>query len=486
MPSPVFDNQYCRLPERFYARVDPAKVPAPELIRLNEPLAASLGLDPQWLASPAGVAMLSGNVMPEGAVPIAQAYAGHQFGGWVPQLGDGRAILLGEVRHEDGGLRDLQLKGSGRTPFSRGGDGKAPLGPVLREYLVSEAMAAMGLPATRALAAVASGETVYRDKAFPGAILTRVASSHIRVGTFQFFYAREDVEGLRTLADFVIARHDAEAAHAENRYEALLRGVIRRQASLIARWMQLGFIHGVMNTDNMAVSGETIDFGPCAFMDEFHPETVFSSIDRMGRYAWINQPVAGGWNLARFAETLLPLLAEDSGDALRIAEACLGEFDEIFQRSYFGGFAGKMALPEDAETTRPFIERTLTLMAESGIDFTRFFTGLTRFCEAKGERTAVPEGIGEGAEWEQWFSQWQGLVLSDEESLQKMKRSNPVIIPRNHRVEEAIQAGLKGDFSVFHRLLDAFSDPFAERKEFADLETPPAAAQKVRETFCGT
>lgn len=485
MTSPPFQNHYAKLPDRFYARVDPAKVPTPEWIRVNEALAGELGLDLEWLKSGEGLAMLSGNTMPEGAEPIAQAYAGHQFGGWVPQLGDGRAILLGEVKHEDGSPRDLQLKGSGRTPFSRGGDGKAPLGPVLREYIVSEAMAALGVPTTRALAAVTTGESVYREEALPGAVLTRVAASHIRVGTFQFFYAREDVEGLKTLADFVIDRHYPEVGESEARYEALLKAVIRRQASLIARWMNLGFIHGVMNTDNMTISGETIDFGPCAFMDEFHPETVFSSIDRQGRYAWINQPVAGNWNLARFAETLLPLLSDDREKAVGIAEGFLHEFEELFNDAYFDGFAEKLGLRGEAGTTRPFVEKTLGFMAESSLDFTQFFTALTRY--ARDENVShLPEPFSASPGSEEWLSEWKGLAGDEEETLSRMKAANPVLIPRNHRVEEAIQAGMKGEYSVFHRLVEALSDPFTERGEFEDLEAPPAPGEKVTATFCGT
>ncbi|MDF1657328.1 MAG: YdiU family protein [Verrucomicrobiales bacterium] len=481
MPAPSFLHHYAGLPDRFFESVIPAKAPKPELIRINESLAAELGLDAEWLRSDEGLAMLSGSGLPDGAKPIAQAYAGHQFGGWVPQLGDGRAILLGEVTHEDGSPRDIQLKGSGRTPFSRGGDGKSPLGPVLREYLVSEAMAALGVPTTRALAAVATGETVYRDEALPGAVFTRVASSHIRVGTFQFFYAREDVEGLRTLVDFVIDRHYPDLKESENRDEELLKAVIRRQASLIAKWMQLGFIHGVMNTDNMTVSGETIDFGPCAFIDEFHPETVFSSIDRQGRYAWINQPVAGNWNLARFAETLLPLFSDDREEAVRIAERCLHEFETIFNDSYFDGFADKLGLSGAAEMTRPFIEKTLGLMAESSVDFTVFFNSLTRFC-FEGVPLELPESEG----WKSWLEEWQKWKSEDVEVLERMKFSNPVIIPRNHRVEEAIQAGMKGDFSVFNRLVEALANPYEECEEFADLKLPPASREKVTATFCGT
>ncbi|MEM7601058.1 MAG: YdiU family protein [Verrucomicrobiota bacterium] len=485
MTPPNFQNHYIGLPDRFYSKVEPAKVPTPELIRINDSLACDLGMDPKWLTSEAGIAMLAGNALPEGAEPIAQAYAGHQFGGWVPQLGDGRAILLGEVEHRDGKSRDVQLKGAGRTPYSRGGDGKSPIGPVLREYIVSEAMAALGVPTTRALAAVSSGEPVYRDEALPGAVFTRVASSHVRVGTFQFFYAREDTDALRVLADFVIDRHYPAAGDAVNRYEELLKSVIRRQAALIAKWMHLGFIHGVMNTDNMTVSGETIDFGPCAFMDDFHPETVFSSIDRQGRYAWINQPVAGSWNLARFAETLLPLLAEERGEAISIAERSIQEFEGVFGDAYFNGFAEKLGLSGGDEKARPFVEKTLGMMAEDGLDFTRFFTSLTRFAKRENSDKALSElPVTEG--WQDWQEEWGSLRRRDAAALEEMEMSNPVIIARNHRVEEAIQAAMKGDLTVFHRLVEALEFPFDPRDEFSEFESAPSDDEKVTATFCGT
>jgi uncharacterized protein YdiU (UPF0061 family) len=367
-----FDNSYARLPDRFFSRREPATVPAPALIRVNEELAALLGVDVEFLRSSEGVAILSGNVLSEGSEPLAQAYAGHQFGGFVPQLGDGRAILLGEVVGTDGKRRDVQLKGAGLTVFSRSADGKAALGPVLREYIVSEAMTALGVPSTRALAAVTTGEDVYRERKFPGAILTRVAASHIRVGTFQYFAAREDVEALQLLVDMAIERHYPEAESALD----LLEAVIAAQCDLVAKWMQLGFIHGVMNTDNVAVSGETIDFGPCAFMDEFHPQCVFSAIDRNARYAWGNQASICHWNLTRFAETLIPLLAESSDEAIAIAEGALAKFGERFQRCYVVGFRAKLGLPDDCDEA--FIKSTLAVMAEQEVDFTLFFRELTR------------------------------------------------------------------------------------------------------------
>ena len=373
----LFDNTYAQLPERFFARQQPARVPEPALVRLNLGLAAKLSLDTDWLQSADGVAMLAGNAMPEGAEPIAQAYAGHQFGGFVSQLGDGRAILLGEVVDTDGARRDLQLKGSGRTPFSRGGDGKAALGPVIREYIVSEAMAALGVPTTRALAAVTTGERIVRpDGLLPGAVFTRVAASHIRVGTFEYFRARNDVDALRLLADHAMARHYPDAAHAPHPYVALLESVATAQADLIAQWMSLGFIHGVMNTDNTAISGETIDYGPCAFMDAFHPRCVYSSIDSGGRYAWGSQPDIGLWNVTRFAETLLPLLSEDQSEAIRIAEAALSGYPGRFRSQYVARFRAKLGLPPEAPVE--LIEECLDLLAVQEVDFTLFFRHLTR------------------------------------------------------------------------------------------------------------
>lgn len=485
MVSPTFDNQYAKLPERFFAKVAPAQVPSPELIRLNVALAEELGLDVSWLQSAEGLAMLSGNRMPVGAEPLAQAYAGHQFGGWVPQLGDGRAILLGEVRKEDGSFRDLQLKGSGRTPFSRGGDGKSPLGPVLREYIVSEAMAALGVPTTRSLAAVATGESVHREEVLPGAILTRVASSHVRVGTFQYLYAREDEEGLAQLAKFVIDRHYPEARDSEAPYLALLERVIARQASLIAQWMQLGFIHGVMNTDNMTISGETIDYGPCAFVDEFDSDAVFSSIDRQGRYAWSNQPMIANWNLTRLAETLLPLISEHREKAVEMAEDRLREFEVMFKESYFGGFAKKLAVSVEAPEVEGFVEKTLGLLADSNLDFTNFFNDLTRFA-TEAEGMTRPKQLPNSPAWEEWYAEWQEMRERGEEAQNEMRLSNPVRIPRNHRIEEAIQAAMRGDYDPFHRLVEGLADPFTEREAFADLELSPAPNERVMATFCGT
>ena len=372
-----FDNTYARLPERFFARLHPTPVAEPRLVRVNAGLAEQLGLDPAALASPETVQVLAGNLVPDDAASIALAYAGHQFGNFVPQLGDGRAILLGEVVGRDGVRRDIQLKGSGPTPFSRRGDGRAALGPVLREYLVSEAMAALGVPTTRALAAVTTGETVYREGMPPGAILTRVAASHLRVGTFQYFAARNDTEALRLLADFAIARHYPEAATATQPYLAFLNAVVGRQAELIARWLLIGFIHGVMNTDNCAISGETIDYGPCAFMDAYDPATVFSSIDQNARYAYGNQPRMALWNLTRLAEAILPLLDEDENKAVEAAREVLGTFGPRFQDAYAAGMRAKLGLTAEREGDRELIQDLLDAMVANGADFTLTFRYLS-------------------------------------------------------------------------------------------------------------
>ncbi|MEZ5325163.1 MAG: YdiU family protein [Verrucomicrobiales bacterium] len=491
MSEIAFENSYARLPEHFYAKVQPANVRNPQLIRLNANLAVTLGLDVDWLASPDGLAMLCGNRLPAGAEPIAQAYAGHQFGGWVPQLGDGRAILLGEVLGTDGHRYDIQLKGSGRTPFSRGGDGKAALGPVLREYILSEAMAALGVPTTRALAAVLSGEIVRREQALPGAIFTRVASSHIRVGTFQYFHGQSDTQGLRDLADYAIARHYPAAQNSEQPYRAFLELVIAAQARLIAQWMHLGFIHGVMNTDNMTVSGETIDYGPCAFMDAFHPEKVFSSIDRNGRYGWGNQPVAGHWNLTRLAEALIPLLADDVDDAKATAEAAIATFVDHFSDHYTRGFRAKLGFKPDGEndSNDAFIRGTLTMLAEQKIDYTIFFRQLTKLA-AGGDKEALSAQFFDSNSFDDWFEQWREIAQPSAPEFAKqaamMRAANPVRVPRNHRVEEAIQQAYTGDLTAFNRLVAATADPFEERSEFAEFEQAPTPEQVVCQTFCGT
>lgn len=485
----AFEHSYARLPEAFFARVRPDPAPNPMLIKVNEALALELGLDVDWLESPEGLAMLSGSVVPDTADPIAMAYAGHQFGGWSPQLGDGRALLLGELVPADGIRRDVQLKGSGRTPFSRQGDGKAPLGPVIREYLVSEAMFALGVPTTRALAAVATGETVYREGAVPGAVLTRVAESHVRVGTFQYFYAQGDPEMLRQLADYVIDRHYPEAKAHANPYRALIEAIAQRQARLIAAWMHLGFIHGVMNTDNMQIAGETIDFGPCAFMENFDAATVFSSIDRQGRYAWGNQPQIGQWNLTRLAESLLPILAESEEAANQEAEAAVNVFGETFNAGFVPGFCRKMGLANEEEEAQQFVLETFELLTRQKVDFTRFFRELTRVAGGTESETLI--GLFEApAEGQDWVGRWRVAVSTAGDvptaRVEAMRQANPIFIPRNHRVEQAIQGGLRGDYSVFERLNEVWAKPFEEQPDHADLEEPAAPGEEVRATFCGT
>jgi uncharacterized protein YdiU (UPF0061 family) len=476
-----FDNTYAQLPERFFSRQQPTPAPEPNLIRTNLALAAEIGIAPAWISSPAALATFSGNEIPNGAEPIAQAYAGHQFGGFVPQLGDGRAILLGEVIDIHGKRRDIQLKGSGRTVFSRGGDGKSALGPVLREYLVSEAMHALGVPTTRALAAVYTGEIVEREEPAPGGIFTRVAASHIRVGTFQYFAARQDTEAIRILTDHCIARHYPEAADADNPAVAFLENVIRAQASLIAKWLPLGFIHGVMNTDNCAVSGETIDYGPCAFIDTFHPDKVFSFIDQNGRYAWGNQPTIAHWNLTRLAETLLPVIDPSPERAKELANSALETFIHHFQSAYLDQFSKKLGLDSgsDPEIRMAFIKSTLGTLAKDKTDFTLFFRHLTLFA-ANDKRSGLKQMIHE-----QWISNWESMQKPENHHA-TMQASNPILIPRNHRIEEAIQAAYQNDFSLFHRLADALTKPFDENPEYADLELAPLPEQCVKNTFCGT
>ncbi len=486
-----FDNSYARLPEGFFARVGPVPVRAPRLIRLNEPLARELGLDPEALSSPEGVAVLAGGEIAEGSEPLAAAYAGHQFGSFVPQLGDGRAVLLGEVLDRNGARRDIQLKGSGKTPFSRGGDGRAALGPVLREYVVSEAMAAMGVPTTRALAAVTTGEHVLREDVLPGAVLTRVAASHIRVGTFQFFAVRRDAEALKRLADHAIARHDPAAADAPNPYVALLRGVAERQARLVARWMSLGFIHGVMNTDNMTISGETIDYGPCAFMDAYHPDTVFSSIDQFGRYAYANQPGIALWNLACLAECLLPLFHEDGDAAVAIAQDVLAGFEPVHSEAHLALFRAKLGLASEEADDRALAEDLLNRMAAAGADFTLFFRRLSDAAGNPVETRSLRDLFSDPTAFDPWADRWLERLGRDpqaaEERRAAMKRANPARIPRNHRVEEAIAAAVeRDDFAPFHALVEALQDPFADDPALAAYEAPPRTEERVLQTFCGT
>ena len=487
-----FDNSYARLPERFFARLPPSPVAQPRLARLNEKLARRLGLDPAKLCSPEGVAMLAGNTVPELGEPLAMAYAGHQFGNFVPQLGDGRALLLGEVVDRDGVRRDIQLKGSGPTPFSRNGDGRAALGPVLREYIISEAMHALGIPTTRSLAVVTTGQTVRREKPLPGAVLTRVASSHIRVGTFQFFAARGDVEAVRQLADYVIARHYPEAAGAQKPYRMLLDLVVTRQAELIAQWLLAGFIHGVMNTDNMSIAGETIDYGPCAFMDTYDPATVYSSIDNFGRYAYGNQPRIAQWNLARLAETLLPLLAEDQEAAIAMATEALGEFAGRFETAYAIGLRRKLGLFQERQDDFGLAQDLLDRMAHNRADFTLTFRRLADAAPSAAGDPAVRCLFTDPSAYDDWAARWRRRLADDGETTSDrraaaMRAVNPAFIPRNHLVEEALSAAVNdGDFSAFENLLTVLSRPYDDQLAHRGYAEPPRPDQVVRQTFCGT
>jgi uncharacterized protein YdiU (UPF0061 family) len=479
-----FQNSYARLPERFFARLAPTPVAAPRLLQLNLALAEELGLDPTALSSEAGVQALAGNLVPSGAEPLAQAYAGHQFGHFNPQLGDGRAILLGEVIAPDGRPRDIQLKGSGPTPWSRGGDGRAAIGPVLREYLVSESMHALGIPTTRALAAVATGDELFREVILPGAVLTRVASSHLRVGTFQYFAARGDTDAVRTLADYAIARHYPTAEDARG----LFQQVVARQADLVARWMLVGFIHGVMNTDNCAISGETIDYGPCAFMDAYSADTVFSSIDHAGRYRYGQQPRIAQWNLARLAETLLPLLAEDADQAVALAQEVLAGFADRFQASWQQGLARKLGLAEQHEGDDALAQGLLACMAEGGADFTLTFRHLAD--AAGGDEAPLRALFATTAALEEWLPRWRARLQAEPMPLAArqaaMALANPAVIPRNHLVEEALEAAsARDDLAPFEAVLAAVRRPF-EVPADPRYTAPAPGGNAGYQTFCGT
>ncbi|MEM5492188.1 YdiU family protein [Hoeflea sp. AS16] len=490
IPAFDFDNSYARELEGFYVPWKGAEVPAPRMIRFNHALADELGLDGKALDTDAGAAILAGHQAPEGAEPLAMAYAGHQFGGFSPQLGDGRALLLGEVIDRQGKRRDIHLKGSGRTPFSRGGDGKAVLGPVLREYIIGEAMHALGVPTTRALAAVATGEEVMRqDGPEPGAVLARVASSHLRVGTFQFFAARGETERLRQLADYAIARHYPDLAGQPDRYLGLLKAVRDRQAALIVKWMLIGFVHGVMNTDNMTISGETIDYGPCAFIDGYDPATVFSSIDQHGRYAYGNQPKIAQWNLARLAETLLDLInPDDSDDAVRQAGEVINGFPLSYERAWIAGMRTKLGLVRDEPGDMELAVGLLAVLETQNADFTRVFRSLSR--AASGEVSETRPLFANPAGFDVWLPLWQARLAREdtpaEERIAAMNRVNPVYIPRNHMVEAALASATKGDLKPFERLVEVLADPFTEREglEVFALGAPSDFGQYT--TYCGT
>lgn len=460
--------------------------PELRLLVLNEPLAATLGLDAGWLRNPDGIRFLVGNLVPSGATPAAQAYAGHQFGGFVPRLGDGRALLLGELVDAHGRLRDVHLKGSGATPFARGGDGLAAVGPMLREYLISEAMHVLGVPTTRSLAVVATGRPVHREETLPGAVLTRVASSHLRVGSFQFAASTGNMDLLRRLADHAIARHHPAAAEAENPYLALFEAVVGVQASLIAQWMLIGFVHGVMNTDNTTISGETIDYGPCAFMEAYDPDTVFSSIDFWGRYAFGNQPVVAGWNLARFAETLLPLFSENTEEAIALAEGSFGIFQTRYDAVWGSGMSAKLGLPAatDAESTAGLIEDVLLLLKQNHVDYTSFFRQLGHAArgDAKADAEPVRGLFMDLAGFDSWLMRWRALSPDAE----AMARTNPIYIPRNHLVEEALSAATAGELGPLQQLLAAVTQPYTERPGLERYAAPAPEDFGKYQTFCGT
>jgi serine/tyrosine/threonine adenylyltransferase len=485
-----FRHTYSALPNRFYSRVIPTPVSDPRLVFFNTQLAQDLGLDPTIL-EPEAAALFSGNRLPDDAEPIAMAYAGHQFGVFVPSLGDGRAILLGELQGRDGILRDVQLKGAGRTPYSRNGDGRAAVGPMLREYLISEAMHALGIPTTRSLAVASTGEKVVRDgSALPGAILTRVAASHVRVGTFQYFVARGDQDAVRALLDYVIARYYPVAREADVPALAVLKEVTQRQVALITDWMLLGFIHGVMNTDNMAISGETIDYGPCAFMDSYDPNTAFSSIDHNGRYAYANQPVIAQWNLTRFAETLLFLIDPDPKKAVALATDVLEPFIAQFDDRFIAGMRRKLGLSSAREGDADLVRRLLTLMRHSEADFTLTFRRLALLAENPVEEAGLRELFEQRFGLDGWLRDWRERLASDPQTASERTASmcsvNPAIIPRNHRVQAALEAAENGDFRLFRKLLEILQRPYDDQAEVSAYSQPPQSSERVLQTFCGT
>ncbi|WOJ92182.1 YdiU family protein [Congregibacter variabilis] len=489
MPIP-FDNSFAALGSPFSSAQEPDPVKNPALITINEPLARQLQIDPKWLESSVGIDVLAGNRIAEGSEPVAAAYAGHQFGHFNPQLGDGRAVLLGEILDKNGHRYDLQLKGSGRTPWSRGGDGRSPIGPVLREYIVSEAMAALGVPSTRALAAVTTGERVVRDGIAPGAVLARVASSHIRVGTMQYFAAREDRQSLATLVDYILQRHYPERLGADNAAVALLEAVIEAQAKLIARWQLLGFVHGVMNTDNMLLCGETVDYGPCAFMEEFHPETLFSSIDQQGRYAYCNQPGIAQWNLSRLAETLLPLIHEDTDTAVTHAKTALQRFPGIFEAAYQTGLADKLGLSDMNESDNALADALFSALQEDQADFTLAFRFLADQVNPGAKNTGAGELFSPGQKLLEWLPRWmqrQQVESADPQERQKrMFAASPAFIPRNHLIQRAIEDGENGDYALFHRLVARLADSVSYSSIDHDLALPAKPQERVTRTFCGT
>lgn len=489
--TPAFDNSYARLPERFYARVAPTPVAEPRLLRLNESLARQLGTDPALLTAREGVDMLAGNRVPDTAAPLAMAYAGHQFGRFVPQLGDGRAVLLGELVDSAGVRRDVQLKGAGMTPFSRQGDGRAALGPVVREYLASEAMAGLGIPTQRALAMVTTGETVQRERPEPGAVLTRVATSHVRVGTFEYFHRRGDAEAVRTLADYVIARHYPDRAESAQPYRALLDEVVARTADLIADWLLVGFIHGVMNTDNVSIVGETIDYGPFGFIDTFHPYTVFSAIDRGGRYAYNQQARIGHWNLQRFAETLLPLLADDEDRAATSAEEALEAFEPRFETRYNAGLRAKLGLVESRTGDDELGYELLEAMAEQRADYTLTFR---RLADLRGEDSGADDRVRElfddPSAFDAWVTKWRRRLASeardDAERAAAMRAVNPAYVLRNHLAQRAIDHVAGGGQGILNELLTVLASPYEDHPGYEAYARPPTPEEVVPRVGCGT
>ena len=481
-PSVVLGDQFARELPELALPWQAQRVDDPRLLVLNEPLASELGLDPDWLRSPQGLRLLVGNAVPAGARPVAQAYAGHQFGGYTPRLGDGRALLLGELTDGSGHPRDLHLKGSGRTPFARGGDGLAAVGPMLREYVVSEAMHALGIPTTRSLAVVATGRAVQRETPLPGAVLARVAASHLRVGSLVFARATDDLDLLRRLADHAISRHYPDAAGAARPHLALYEAVVHAQAALIARWMLVGFVHGVMNTDNMTLSGETIDFGPCAFMEAYDPATVYSSIDQQGRYAYGQQAAVGEWNLARLAESLLPLLHEDEDQAVTLAVQTLGGFRGQYLAVWNAGMRTKLglsaALADDVVTS--LVEELLRLMHQSQVDHTSFYRDLATLARADAE--PVRSRFLDLAAFDAWSARWLSLTPDPD----AMDRANPVYIPRNELLEQALAAATRGDLGPLGPLLDAVTRPFEPRPGLEAHAAPASADFVAYQTFCGT
>ncbi len=491
-PAFPFDNSFARMPEYFYSRVKPTPVQKPEMIQFNEELATELGLDIEAFKDQEVTDFFAGNTLPEGSNPIAMAYCGHQFGNLNPELGDGRAIALGEVIGNDDLRYDIQLKGSGRTPYSRNGDGRAALGPVLREYLLSEAMAVHNVPTTRALAAVTTGESVRRHGMPPGAIITRVARGFVRVGTFVYFAIRGNQEGVKKLADYVIERNYPEIQSAENPYLALLENVIDRQASLIAKWMQLGFIHGVMNTDNMSIAGETIDYGPCAFIDEYHPGKVFSSIDRQGRYAYQNQPAAGHWDLCRFAEAIVPLIDDDQEAAVSKVQAVINSYPSRYEGYWLAGMSQKIGLSQTVEGDKALIEDLLTRMADNTADFTLTFYYLSdALSESTDNDQAIRNLFTDGASFDEWAIKWRERLssesTSDNERSHQMHEVNPLYIPRNHLVEAVIRAAEDHlDFEPFYEFMEVLKKPYSKQEGKEKYALPPISEEVVHETFCGT